>query len=103
MAWNRVGRTRADELPANWASVRRQVLERDGHTCLMCGQPGNQVDHIERGFNHHPSNLRTLCQACHMRRTGRDGGRTRRTRRTPSWCKPEIHPGLLHKKQGYAE
>lgn len=84
MAWNRVGRTRADELPANWASVRRQVLERDGHTCLMCGQPGNQVDHIERGFNHHPSNLRTLCQACHMRRTGRDGGRTRRTRRTPS-------------------
>ncbi|WP_204372428.1 HNH endonuclease signature motif containing protein [Actinomyces urogenitalis] len=60
----------------------------------MCGQPGSHVDHIERGQNHAMTNLRTLCEHCHMVRTGRDGGTApRRPRRHHR--PPEPHPGRL--------
>jgi 5-methylcytosine-specific restriction endonuclease McrA len=56
---------------------RRQVLERDGYKCVMCGSDKNlHVDHIKR-FSDYPalrrevSNGRALCAPCH--------------RKTPTW------------------
>jgi 5-methylcytosine-specific restriction protein A len=48
--------------------------------CAACGAPGTDVDHIRahRGDEElrlDPGNLRTLCRACHSRKTvGVDGG-----------------------------
>jgi 5-methylcytosine-specific restriction endonuclease McrA len=50
-------------------SVRRQTLERDGYRCSRCnGTRGLQIHHLherQHGGGHEPSNLRTLCRACH--------------------------------------
>lgn len=55
---------------------KQQVLERDGHACVLCGS-GHwlEIDHIVRyadGGSHDLSNLRTLCTHCHSAR-GRRG------------------------------
>jgi hypothetical protein len=50
--------------------VRNQILERDGHKCVVCGS----TEHLEaahknhsRGKNYnHPEMGRTLCSACHL-------------------------------------
>lgn len=72
-AW--AGSTRRARLPPDWDSLRLLVLERDGFTCTSCGAPGNRVDHIVAGDNHHPSNLTTLCLPCDRRKSGSEGGR----------------------------
>lgn len=51
--------------------IQKQVFERDGYICILCGSGGNiTVDHIqpwaeyiELRFN--IDNCRTLCQSCH--------------------------------------
>lgn len=93
MAWA-PGHKRMSELPPNWKQIRRRVLARDHHTCVMCGAPANQVDHIVRGQDHSLGNLRSLCEHCHMVRTGRDGGSTPRRTRTRARPEPK-HPGML--------
>ncbi|MBN9069581.1 MAG: HNH endonuclease [Rhizobiales bacterium] len=45
--------------------------------CEWCGAPGEHVDHIQTIRDHperrlDPTNLRTLCQPCHSRRTAKD-------------------------------
>lgn len=97
MAWAKESRRRK-ELPANWAALRRRVLERDNHTCVLCGKKATHVDHIKRGGDHSSLNLRALCQTCHMARTGRDGGRTQRKPKPSTKRLAEQHPGWL--KQG---
>lgn len=70
-----------------YKSWRREVFERDGYTCQMCGaHSGNgkavelHADHI-KPFALHPElrfaliNGRTLCKTCH-RKTDTFGGRT---------------------------
>lgn len=97
MAWTgkHGNQRRRKQLPKNWATIRTQVIKRDGGTCTQCGKPANHVDHIQRGNNHNLNNLRLLCQHCHMQRTGRDGGTaTRKPRRNPRPQPP--HPGLLN-------
>lgn len=61
---------------ARWQRTRRRYL-REHPTCVVCGQPATDVDHIDglgphgpRG--HDPTNLRSLCHPCHSRRTARD-------------------------------
>lgn len=84
---------RTSPLPKDWHHIRRAVLERDGHQCVTCGNPGNEVDHIDDPTNHHPSNLRTLCHPCHAHRTALQANAARwanSTTRRPA----ERHPGL---------
>jgi HNH endonuclease len=51
--------------PAQKAAIR----ERDGDTCVLCGQPGAEIDHIE-GSSDDPANLQLLCRDCHHAKTG---------------------------------
>lgn len=96
MAWigKHGNQHRRKQLPKDWTKIRAQVIRRDHGTCVICGQPGNHVDHIERGSNHSLDNLRLLCQHCHMARTGRDGGTAKRQPQRQA-RPPEPHPGLL--------
>lgn len=91
--WSSGPSKRSSELPKDWARRRKLVIARDGGKCVWCGAPGSHVDHIERGGNHELINLRLLCRSCHMRRTGRDGGRTDRVKR--SHRKASRHPAYV--------
>ena len=57
-------------LSAEWKQVRKFVLARDDHRCVVCGRDVSaagaaRVDHIRRvtdgGAPFDPANLRTLC------------------------------------------
>lgn len=55
--------------PALGASLRRQILERDGYRCLYCGSQAGpfDVDHIvpvASGGSDHPENLACACAPC---------------------------------------
>lgn len=96
--WNRDGSSaRRRELPGNWESVRRVVLERDNHTCVRCGAPANQVDHID---NEHardsadPRDLQSLCWPCHLAKTGRESAAVRRAQAAKLRHPEERPPGL---------
>ena len=60
-----------------WRKIRKRILDRDGHTCQMCGQEATHVDHIiprrlmagEAVDN--DSNLQSLCKTCNLRKGGR--------------------------------
>lgn len=46
--------------------LKREIRERDNYTCLLCGEPGIQVHHIDYDKeNNNPSNLIALCNPCH--------------------------------------
>lgn len=54
----------------DWSEVRESILERDGNRCRLCGAGAERVEvhHIrayQSGMVHEPSNLITLCAACH--------------------------------------
>jgi 5-methylcytosine-specific restriction endonuclease McrA len=52
--------------------LRQHVLERDRHACRACGQPGNQIDHINEvieGDLNDLANLQVLCDRCHRNKT----------------------------------
>jgi hypothetical protein len=97
-AWS--GSTRKARLPANWAQLRRLVLERDGWQCTAtdppgrrCGRPARQVDHITPGDDHTPANLRALCDWHHARKSSAEGNASRW--RVKEKREPERHPGLI--------
>jgi 5-methylcytosine-specific restriction endonuclease McrA len=54
-----------------FSGLREEVLERDHHTCTVCGKPGNIVHHEDgegRGSenpNNSLDNLFTMCRSCH--------------------------------------
>lgn len=70
---------------AEYDSWRRQVFERDGYKCTVCGTGGKLcADHIKEWFLYPAlrfdvSNGRTLCWPCH-RETDSFGGRSLRKR-----------------------
>jgi 5-methylcytosine-specific restriction protein A len=68
--------TRAKRLPSNWKTLRLRILRRDRHTCYVCGQPADQVDHLNPGDDHSPHNLAAICRPCHMSKSGHEGGVT---------------------------
>jgi hypothetical protein len=44
--------------------VRAAVFERDAGLCVICGEPGEDIDHIN-GSSPDLGNLRLLCKDCH--------------------------------------
>jgi hypothetical protein len=53
-----------------WASLAQQIRKRDRATCLVCGEHGTHVHHLEpwalnRDLRYDPANLVTLCKECH--------------------------------------
>jgi 5-methylcytosine-specific restriction enzyme A len=61
---------------ADWRARRIRILVRDAYTCRSCGRvvygKTAHVDHIvplEDGGTDHDSNLQTLCEADHGRKT----------------------------------
>ena len=93
--------TRRSRLPKDWPAIRARILKRDDYRCTWvdygkrCDGEANQVDHIQRGDNHDPSNLRALCAWHHARKTGSEGGIAARGKRLTARRPPERHPGLL--------
>lgn len=62
-------RTGPGPYPPEWTTEFREAIrERDGHTCQVCGEPGNHVHHIDYDkTNCSLDNLITLCRVCHGR------------------------------------
>ncbi|MEU4579961.1 HNH endonuclease [Nonomuraea sp. NPDC023979] len=60
---------RRSRLPSNWSSLRLAILRRDKRTCYVCGGEASEVDHVQRGDDHSPANLRAICAECHQRKT----------------------------------
>jgi 5-methylcytosine-specific restriction endonuclease McrA len=53
--------------PRSYKWYRRWVLERDKWSCVYCGEPANQVDHViprHQGGSDLPSNLVASCARC---------------------------------------
>lgn len=58
-----------------WQQVRDYILKRDRYLCQICGQPAEEVHHIEKltpgnindpAISMHESNLVSLCRDCHF-------------------------------------
>lgn len=70
------GSTRRKRLPPGWSTrIQPAILRRDGHRCQAdehdprCDGTATEVDHITRGDDHRPSNLRAMNHWCHQRKT----------------------------------
>ncbi|TAJ44923.1 HNH endonuclease [Methanofollis fontis] len=55
-------------LPA-WKRLRREIVDRDGGQCVVCGKGDHlHVHHIDGDPSHDdPGNLVSLCEHCHAR------------------------------------
>jgi 5-methylcytosine-specific restriction protein A len=90
---------RRSELPGDWSSIRRGVLESAGYRCTAtmrngqrCHDKATDVDHIRPGADHRPANLQALCAWHHKRKTAAEAAAARVSgnQRHPR----EKHPGI---------
>jgi len=79
---------------ANFDGKREEVIERDGYTCQVCGATKRLVVHHKDGKgrgsfmpNNEPSNLVTLCKACHMDAHRTDMVTVKRLRKNGYWAR----------------
>lgn len=82
--WSTISRRRA-QLPSNWRTLRRAVLERDGWRCTWltagrrCRNVATEVDHLVPS-DHRMHMLRSLCPGHHklvtQRQSAEAQGRT---------------------------
>jgi 5-methylcytosine-specific restriction endonuclease McrA len=94
LSWTSQGR----DLPTNWRTIRRAILQRDQHRCTWIQTDGTrcpettrlEVDHIANPNDHRPDNLRTLCHWHHARVTAAQSHRAKQAK-TPT----SQHPGLV--------
>jgi 5-methylcytosine-specific restriction endonuclease McrA len=57
--------------------LRADIVARDKGKCQVCGQPGDQIDHINEDMElllrvrdiNHPENLQLICDGCHRKKT----------------------------------
>lgn len=99
------GSDRRERLPANWSSIRRRIFRRDGNRCThrdeageRCAEPATDVDHIFRGDNHQDSNLTSLCDWHHQRKSSKEGAEAKAAqwrKNNRKFRRTESHPGLL--------
>lgn len=90
---------RRARLPPDWSRIRTKVLQRDDQQCTAtqpdgtrCPATATEVDHVQRGDDHRPSNLTSLCHTHHAAKTAAEGHEEQRRRR---FRDPPPHPGLL--------
>jgi hypothetical protein len=51
----------------SYKMIRKLVMERDKYTCVYCGKPAQEVDHVipqHLGGHDYPSNLVAACKRC---------------------------------------
>ena len=51
----------------SYRMIRKLVMERDKYTCVYCGNPAEEVDHVipqHLGGHDYPSNLVAACKRC---------------------------------------
>jgi hypothetical protein len=61
------GHYKARKWPASLKTYKKIVMVRDNWTCVYCGKPANQVDHVipqVHGGSDLPSNLVASCASC---------------------------------------
>lgn len=76
---------------SQWNKTRQAVLERDGYSCVVCGQSANHVDHVvprSRGGTDDMDNLQAMCQYHNLKK----GDRT--TTRGIYWDETAFPTGL---------
>lgn len=105
MPWETNGSSkRRLELPPNWyTEIRPRILKRDGYVCQqrrsdrpgICGQPANQVDHINDPHDHSDDNLQSLCAWHHRKKTEGESAEARRRIAAKGKMPVRKHPGLL--------
>ena len=74
MALMRQSALRSNGSTALWRKIRARILNRDGHSCQMCGQEATTVDHIiprKVGGQDNDDNLQALCNRCNTSKGGR--------------------------------
>lgn len=90
---------RASRLPANWASIRRQVAARANNLCeaathvSTCNGTGTDADHIRAGDDHALDNLQWLSGPCHAAKTARETAWRNRRNAALKHRPTETHPG----------
>lgn len=89
------GSDRKARLPASWAKLRAEVLERDP-ICRICNvRPSGFADHIKAKTDDHAM-LQGVCGPCHDQKSSREGNDAQRANPRPGRIRPaEKHPGLL--------
>lgn len=103
MAWgSESGRT--VPLPPNWAEIRQEALDRDGHRCTWklpksgerCPRRATDVDHMGDPDDHRLFKLRSLCGRHHALVTSKQGVQARAKKKQPRKRdrRQERHPGL---------
>ncbi len=97
MPWDRTSRRRS-ELPADWPTIRTDVLNRGQHACRIagpnCTRIATEVDHIGNRHNHSRTNLRAACTTCHSERTTSQRHDAMRALRATARHTDELHPAL---------
>jgi 5-methylcytosine-specific restriction endonuclease McrA len=87
---------RTQPMPRGWRRIRARILDRDAHTCYVCGLFATEVDHVvpvASGGTDDELNLRAICTTCHRRKTARDAHRNRP--HSPRWPEGDAHPGTV--------
>lgn len=94
---------RRSRLPANWErEIRPRILKRDPicrwkeHGDFTCSNPSQEVDHIRRGQDHSPANLRGLCSWHHQQKSSMEGAEAlakKRERIAKKFVRTETHAG----------
>ncbi|MHB1708709.1 MAG: HNH endonuclease [Thermoplasmataceae archaeon] len=63
----------------HWNEIRNQALARDNNSCVKCGKPAGEVDHIQEIWEGGPEfdldNLQSLCHECHVAKTNENRSR----------------------------
>lgn len=53
---------------------REDIFGSKGRSCLVCGKPATDIDHIVPGGGDAPKNLQPLCASCHLAKTADQRG-----------------------------